>query len=123
MRADAGAEQGFTLIEVLVALAIFSLAALAMLRLQGAAMGTTARLDEKAIAAIVARNQAIDVTLQPRPLALGSSSGEEDNAGRRWRWTRTVTRSADPRLQQIEIRVAGQEGETAASLFVVRRAS
>jgi general secretion pathway protein I len=94
-----------------------------MLRLQGAAMGTTARLDEKAVAAIVARNQAIAVTLQPQPLQTGSSSGEEVNAGRRWRWTQTVTPGTDARLQQIEIRVAGQEGETAASLFVVRRLS
>jgi general secretion pathway protein I len=121
MRADT--EQGFTLIEVLVALAIFSLAALAMLRLQGAAMGTTARLDEKAVAAIVARNQAIAVTLQPQPPSYGSSSGEDENAGRRWRWTQTVTRSPDPRLQQIEIRVAGADGSTAASLFVVRSAA
>jgi general secretion pathway protein I len=121
MRTDT-ADAGFTLIEVLVALAIFSLAALAMLRLQGAAMGTTARLDEKAVAAIVARNQAIAVTLQQQALPLGSSSGEETNAGRRWRWTQSVTRGTDPRLQQIEIKVAGQEGDTAASLFVVRRA-
>jgi general secretion pathway protein I len=121
MRTDT-ADAGFTLIEVLVALAIFSLAALAMLRLQGAAMGTTARLDEKAVAAIVARNQGIAVTLQPQAAPLGSSSGEETNAGRRWRWTQNVTRGTDPRLQQIEIKVAGQEGDTAASLFVVRRA-
>jgi general secretion pathway protein I len=121
MRTDT-ADAGFTLIEVLVALAIFSLAALAMLRLQGAAMGTTARLDEKAIAAIVARNQAIAVTLQPQAPIFGSSSGEEANAGRRWRWTQSVTRGTDPRLQQIEIKVTGEEGDTAASLFVVRRA-
>jgi general secretion pathway protein I len=120
MRTDT-ADAGFTLIEVLVALAIFSLAALAMLRLQGAAMGTTARLDEKAVAAIVARNQAIAVTLQQQALPLGSSSGEETNAGRRWRWSQSVTRGTNPRLQQIEIKVAGPAGDTAASLFVVRR--
>jgi general secretion pathway protein I len=121
MRTERSSEAGFTLIEVVVALAVFSLAALAMLRLQGAALGTTARLDEKAVAAIVARNQAIAVLLQPQPPVLGPSSGEEDNGGRRWRWTQIVQASPDPRLRQIEIRVAGPAGDTAASLTVVRR--
>ena len=122
MRAERSCEAGFTLIEVVVALAVFSLAALAMLRLQGAALGTTARLDEKSVAAIVARNQAIAALLQPQPPSLGSSSGEEENGGRRWRWTQTVERSPDPRLQQIEIKVAGPGGDTAASLSLVRNA-
>jgi general secretion pathway protein I len=123
MPTDRQSEAGFTLIEVIVALAIFSLAALAMLRLQGAALGTTARLDEKSVAAIVARNQAIAVLLQPQPPSIGTSSGEEDNGGRRWRWTQTVARSPDPRLQQIEIRVAGPAGDTAASLMLLRSAT
>ena len=54
--------------------------------------------------------------------AFGSSSGEEDNGGRRWRWTQSVQRSPDPRLQQIEIQVAGPAGDTAASLSLVRSA-
>ncbi len=114
---------GFTLVEVLVALAIFSLAALALLRLEGAALGTTARLDEKAIAAIVAQNQAIAVMLAPLPPSYGATSGVEDNAGRRWRWTRLVSRTPDARLQRVDVRVAGGDGGTAASVTMIRRAS
>ena len=57
--ADAGratgdrGESGFTLIEMLVALAIFSLAALALLRLQGATVTTTGQLQDQALAQIV----------------------------------------------------------------------
>ena len=47
-------ERGFTLIEMLVALAIFSLAALALLRLGGATATNSARLNDQAIAMIVA---------------------------------------------------------------------
>ncbi len=116
-------ETGFTLVEVLVALGIFSLAALALLRLQGAAITTTARLDEKAFAQIVAQNQAVEALLAQAPPAYGSSSGNEANGGRSWRWTRNVARTPDPRLQRIDVAVAGPDGSTAASLTIIRRAS
>ena len=116
------AEKGFTLVEVLVALAIFSLAALALLRLQGAAISTTARLDDKAMAAVVARNLAVEVMTDAVAPAFGTTSGVETNAGRAWPWTRAVERTPDVRLQRIEIRVAS-DGATAAALTVVRRAT
>ncbi len=114
-------EAGFTLIEVLVALAIFSLAALALLRLQGAALGTTAQLDERTMADIVAQNIAAEVMVAAQPPGFGTTAGDTDNGGRRWRWTQRVERSPDPRLQRIEIRVAGPDGGTAATRTVVRR--
>ncbi len=43
------AEHGFTLLEMLVALAVFSLAALALVRLQGVTLRTAADLDSKAL--------------------------------------------------------------------------
>ena len=116
-------DNGFTLIEVLVALAIFSLAALALLRLQGAALGTTARLDEKALAGIVAQNLAIEAMVAVQPPSYGTTTGETSNGGRLWRWTQRVERSPDPRLQRIEIGVAAEDGGIAASRTAVRRAS
>jgi general secretion pathway protein I len=116
-------DAGFTLIEVLVALAIFSLAALALLRLQGAALATTAGLDERAIAGIVAQNLAIEAMVAPQPPGFGTTSGEETNGGRAWRWTRSVDRSPDPRLQRIEIAVMTADGGVAASRTIVRRAT
>ena len=86
-------EAGFTLIEMLVALAIFSLAALALLRLGGATATNTASLADQAMAQIVARNLAVETLTDPQPPAFGSSQGNLVNGGRRWRWTRTVGRS------------------------------
>lgn len=114
-------DRGFTLVEVLVALAIFSLAALALLRLQGASLTGVARLDERTVAAIVAKTVAVEaMTDDPAPV-FGSESGEVVNAGRRWRWTRTVARLPDSRLARIDVRVGPAEGGTAASLTLVRR--
>lgn len=122
-RSAAEREAGFTLIEMLVALAIFSLAALALLRLGGATAGSSAMVGEQAIAQIVARNVAVEALTDPIPPAFGATGGEAVNAGRRWRWTRTVARSPEPRLQQIEIAVTGETGPAAARLTVFRKAA
>jgi general secretion pathway protein I len=114
---------GFTLIEMLVALAIFSLAALALLRLGGASATNSARLESQAIAGTVARNIAAETLTDPEPPAFGTSGGMTVNAGRRWRWTRSVARSPEARIQQIEISVDPEEGGPGrARLIVFRRA-
>ena len=122
MSAARPAEQGFTLIEMLVALAIFSLAALALLRLGGATAANSARLQEQAIAQIVARNLAAEVLSDPESPPFGTIGGEAVNGGRRWLWTRTAARSPEARIQQIEIRITDADGGPGlAALTVFRR--
>lgn len=117
-------EQGFTLIEMLVALAIFSLAALALLRLGGAIATNSARLQEQAIAQMVARNLAVEVLSDPEPPPFGALSGEAVNGGRRWVWTRTTARSPEARIQLIQIQVVGAGGGPGrAALTLFRRAA
>ncbi|MBV9883231.1 MAG: type II secretion system minor pseudopilin GspI [Sphingomonadaceae bacterium] len=116
-------EEGFTLIEMLVALAIFSLAALALLRLGGATATNSARLDDQAMAQIVARNIAVETLTDPEPPAFGAAGGVTIDGGRTWRWSRTVAHSPEARIQQIEIAVAPEAGGPGrASLIVFRRA-
>jgi general secretion pathway protein I len=116
-------EQGFTLIEMMVALAIFSLAALALLRLGGATAANSARLREQAIAQIVADNLAVETLTDPAPPTFGIQTGEAVNAGRRWVWTRRTGRSPEARIQQIEISVANPAGGPGrANLTIFRRA-
>jgi general secretion pathway protein I len=116
-------EAGFTLVEMLVALAIFSLAALALLRLEGATASNTARLQDQALAHIVASNIAVETLTDPVAPAFGSEAGQVLNAGRRWSWSRFVARSPEPRIQMITIRVRSQMGPAAATLTVFRRAA
>jgi general secretion pathway protein I len=116
-------ETGFTLVEMLVALAIFSLAALALLRLQGATVSTTARLQDQAMAQIVARNIAVEALTDPIAPAFGTESGQVENGNRRWAWTRATGRSPEPRIQQIEISVQSLNGPEAARLTIFRKAA
>jgi len=115
-------ERGFTLIEMLVALAIFSLAALALLRLGGATAANSARLTDQALAQMVARNLSVEALSDPQPPPFGTQGGVTVNAGRQWRWTRNVERSPEARVQLITIAVAGVQGPGRATLIVFRRA-
>ena len=113
-------EAGFTLLEMLVALAVFSLAALALVRLQGVTLRTAADLDSKAMGQIVARNLMVDMQTDPAPPSLGTQEGEMDNGGRRWRWNREVKAMADKRLLQVDLVVDGQVGSSPVVLSFVR---
>lgn len=86
---------GFTLLELLVALSVFAIAALALLQMEGASIARTADLDQRLLREIVAQNMAAEILTDPAPPAAGSASGTIENAGRRFQWTRTVAPLAD----------------------------
>jgi general secretion pathway protein I len=101
------ARNGFTLLEVMVALAIFSLAALAMVRLQGYSVRSTANLGDSSMAWQVARNVAVEILSNPAPPTLGQTQGDEVNGGQNWRWTISTEKTDDARLLRIDIAVQG----------------
>jgi general secretion pathway protein I len=113
-------ERGFTLLEMLVALAVFSLAALALVRLQGVTLRTAADLDSKALGQIVARNLMVEVQSDPVPPSIGEEDGEVENGGRRWHWSRSVKAMEDRRLLQVDVTVDGQPGASPVVLSFVR---
>lgn len=117
---DSERERGFTLIEMMVALAIFSLAALALLRLQGGTLKSTARLQSGIVAGIVARNIVVETLTDQAAPTLGRSSGTEQNAARAWTWTRVVGRTGEARLQQVTVTVEDETGQQAATLTAFR---
>ncbi|MDE0945665.1 type II secretion system minor pseudopilin GspI [Sphingobium sp. Ant17] len=116
----APAQQGFTLLEMLVALAVFSLAALALVRLQGVTLRTAADLDSKALGQIVARNLMVEVQSDPLPPSVGEDDGAVANGGRNWRWHRIVKPTDDQRLLQVDLTVDGQPGASPVVLSFVR---
>jgi general secretion pathway protein I len=100
-------QNGFTLLEIMVALAIFSLAALAMVRLQGYSVRSTSNLSDSSMAWQVARNVAVEILSNPAPPTLGETRGEELNGGQNWRWTATASPTDDTRLVMVDIDVVG----------------
>lgn len=97
---------GFTLIEVLVALAIIAVAATAILRALDTAARATDRVRERAFAGWVAMNRITETRLlraaNPNE---SSTSGDSEMAGRRWAWEEKIEPSSFPRLYRIVVRV------------------
>jgi general secretion pathway protein I len=112
---------GFTLIEMLVALAVFALAVLGLLNLAGESTRTAVAIEERVLAAAVADTIAVDAaTLDVRALA-ADAAGREHAGGRDWQWTRSTTPTADPSLLRVDIRVSPADGsQVAAELALFR---
>lgn len=116
--ADTRRDAGFTLIEIMVALAVFSIAVLALIRLESATIRGATTIDETLTAQMVARNVAVLAVTDPRAPVAGLSTGNEDNGGRRWRWTRQVQPTGDARILRIAVAVAGPRGVAATATMI-----
>jgi len=101
---DRAHPSGFTLVETLVALAVFGLAAMALLNLAGENTRSAARVETRTLAGIVAENIAVEAAIAPA-VAEGETSGRIDLAERGWSWTRRVAGTDDPEIQRIDIAV------------------
>jgi general secretion pathway protein I len=113
-------ERGFTLIEIMVALAVFSLAVLALLRLETATVRGATILDETLVANLVARNVAVDAVSEGRVPTLGMSNGVEINAGRRWAWQRGIFPTGNPAIVRVEVAVRGPAGNVLGRVTMIR---
>lgn len=114
--------QGFSLVELMVALAVFSLAALALLNLAGENTRSAARVEDRTLGGVVADNLAVETVLS-RQLETGEGKGEVELAQRTWGWSRRVEPTEDPALLRVEIRVVTDEGLAADRTLVVERPS
>lgn len=77
-------QRGFTLLEVLIALAVLAVLMIGLLKISAANAQNLWYLENKTLAATVAANRAVEMRLQR--LHQESSSGWEEMGGRRWQW-------------------------------------
>lgn len=113
---------GFTLLELLVALAVFALVVLALLNLAGEGTRTTVIVEERVLAGIVAGNRAVESAIEPVEALAAEAAGLERLGERDWRWTRTVGGTADESVVRIDIAVyADGSDRIAAETMLLRR--
>lgn len=98
-------EQGFTLIEVMVALAILAVVAVAASRASSAYLNSVDVLKTRTLAQFVAQNAAADLQIQD--IWLTSNRVQTANEqGRDWQVTTTLADTLSPALKQVNISVA-----------------
>lgn len=103
--------RGFTLLEVLVALAIIAIALTAAVRATGVSLDSSAQVKERMFATWIAQNRLAELTARHIFPDLGSSSGEATQAGRNFVWEQIVGVTPNENFRRVEIRVrpTGQE--------------
>lgn len=97
--------RGFTLIEVLVALAIVAIGMAAVLEALTSSANTAVYLQDKTLAEWVALNQMESVRLSGSLPAVQTTNGNVDLAGRGWEWQQTVANTQVPGVLRIDIDV------------------
>lgn len=97
--------RGFTLIEVLFALAIFATAGLAVMRTVTEHIRAVSMLEDLTFASYVAANQLVLLQLETDWPPAEQSRGEVEMANRLWQWQQRVSRVEDDDLRQVEVTV------------------
>ena len=113
---------GFTLIEVLIALAVLSVGLLASLKITQQSSLDTLSIERRTLAALSAENTLIAVVLNPEMLML-SSSGAYDcpQAGLQMRCRFAAHTTRHPQFRNIEVNVEDDAGRIVASRFGIIR--
>ena len=114
---------GFTMIEILVALAIVAIALSALVRASGQTTANAAYLRERAVAMWVAENVHADLHLDAKWAAIGSKKGTQDMAGSQWHWQVVVedveNETAREFLRAVRIEVRAREAQQSPSAQLI----
>ncbi|GAA6172649.1 GspI family T2SS minor pseudopilin variant ExeI [Colwellia sp. KU-HH00111] len=110
--------RGFTLIEVMLAMAVFSIAGLALLGASSNNARNMGHLETKMFANWVASNQLVSASLVDTWPPKNNAKGEVELAGRPWFWQQKVmkTTNNDMRAIVMEVRLNLDDELAVASL-------
>ena len=104
-------EKGFTLLEIMVALAVFATLAGALLSASQFVLQQSARVENRLFAAWLADNQLSELQLGLAPLTLGQRSQTSRFAQRDWRLNQRIVREPKTSLYRVELSVSLADSE------------
>ncbi|MFO1432225.1 MAG: type II secretion system minor pseudopilin GspI [Candidatus Competibacteraceae bacterium] len=99
---------GFTLLEVMVALAVLALTLGAMIKAGGASARNVALLRDQTLASWVALNKVNETLLQREWPEPGSRADTVTLGNREWYWEVRIGKTSDPELRRVEVAVREQ---------------
>ncbi|HLP97889.1 MAG TPA: type II secretion system minor pseudopilin GspI [Sideroxyarcus sp.] len=101
--------RGFTLLEVLVALAVLAVTMAAISRAAGSGITHVEAMRVRVLADWVAQDRLALHTARGDWLAVGTQNGEASQAGRNFLWREEVTATPNPTMRLITVSVAVPE--------------
>ena len=110
---------GFTLLEVLVALAVLALTMGAVIKAVGGYTGNQAYLRDRTLATWVARNVLVDQQVKDAWPNVGELKGTSETGGREWRWVGTVSQTDEEDLRRLDVEVRPVDAEDSEPIAVL----
>ncbi len=105
------AARGFTLIEVLVALLVFSIIATVAAQMSSQYISTYERVRDKTFAGWVADNRINELRLQEELPSVSVNTDEIEYGPFRWQVQTSVINTQDPAIRRIEVAVGKFRGD------------
>ena len=102
-------QAGFTLMEVLIAVAVLAIALGALTKSASDNARNAAYLEEKTLAHWVGINKATELRLANAWPDPGRANGSEELGNRQWLWQMEISVTPEPDLRRIDIAVAPRE--------------
>jgi len=98
-------QRAFTLLEVLVALAVFSVAAISLMKVSESQLRLSQRMEEKTFAHWIALNMITEMQSSQDWPSLGEQTGKVSMAGREWKMVVKTQATPVNRVRRIEVSV------------------
>lgn len=98
-------KKGFTLLEILVALAVLALALSAIVVESSNNIRNAATLRDKTLAHWVAMNKIAEIQINEDWPSTGNKKGEAEMADREWFWQYKITKTMDDDVRRMDVEV------------------
>ena len=100
--------RGFTLLEVMVALAIVALALTAVAASMNQMIGTATTMQERTYASWIAQNKIAEMRLANVMPEVNTTTGEVEFANARWIWRAVVSETGVANFRRIDVTVSNE---------------
>ncbi len=102
---------GFTLIEVMLAMAVFAIAGVALLGVADNNYRHISHIEQQMFANWVASNQLVEASLDKTWPPKNNRKGKVEMAGRTWYWQQKVIKTANKELRAVNMQVRLNEDD------------
>lgn len=114
-------QRGFTLLEVMVALAILALVLGTIISAGGASASHLGMLRQRTLAGWVAQNKINELLLTREWPETASKTGSTELGGWEWQWETRIVKTSDQNLRRLEVTVrAGKNSAPAVELIAFK---
>ncbi len=99
----APSDAGFSLVESMVALAVFALAGVGLTQLQANSLQTLARVEARALGELAVQNAMVEFVAGRAKPDIGARSANVTVAGRQWRLDTTIIGTSEAGMRRVSV--------------------